>query len=130
MYIDVALGIEMKKEKEMSLKKLAEDIAVCGQLLPADLPAIAAEGYKTLINNRPDNEGADQPARADLEAKARELGMTIHYLPMATGTPPSVELLQAFNAIFESAEKPVLAFCRTGNRSGQIYSGAMALKGH
>lgn len=112
----------------MSLKILAEDIAVCGQLMPSDLDAIAAEGYKTLINNRPDNEGPDQPARAELEAKARSLGLTVHYLPMATGTPPSVELLQAFNAIFETAEKPVLAFCRTGNRSGQIYSGAMALK--
>ncbi|WP_370260903.1 TIGR01244 family sulfur transferase [Limnobacter sp.] len=111
----------------MSIRKLSEDVAVCGQIRPEDVPHIAALGFKTIINNRPDGEAADQPAHADIEAAAKAAGLAIHYLPMSVGAPPSLEVMQAFNQILESASKPVLAYCRSGNRSGQIYMGACAL---
>ena len=42
------------------------------QVSPSDLPEIAAMGFKTVINNRPDGEGgADQPSSAELEAAAK-----------------------------------------------------------
>jgi len=47
---------------------------------------------------------------------------------MDVGQPPSQALLEEFNRILDAAEKPVLAYCRSGNRSGQIYMGATALR--
>lgn len=54
-------------------------------ILPGDLGAIAAQGFKTLICNRPDGEGADQPTHRELAHAAAALGMTLHYLPVVAG---------------------------------------------
>lgn len=112
----------------MSIRQLSDDVAVCGQISPNDLEAIADLGFKTIVNNRPDHEMTGDFGRADIEAKAKSLGLAIHYLPMDVGQPPSQALLEEFNRILDAAEKPVLAYCRSGNRSGQIYMGACALR--
>ena len=111
----------------MSLRKLSEEISVCGQIGPDDLQIVAEQGFKTVINNRPDGESADQPAHALFEARAKELGLALYYLPLAMGQAPSMALLQEFRQVFDTAEKPVFAFCRSGNRSAQIFSGAALL---
>lgn len=111
----------------MELKKLSEFLSVSGQVELHDLDAIASQGFKTLVNNRPDGEAIDQPARADLEAKATALGLAVYYMPLSAGQPPSPDLLVQFNAMLAQAPKPILAFCRTGNRSGQIYAAATAM---
>lgn len=111
----------------MSVRQLSNDLAVCGQISPQDLEAIADMGFKTVINNRPDGESAGQPSHAEMAAKAQALGLAIHYLPLDIGQAPGPELLKQFKAVFDAAEKPVLAYCRSGNRSGQIYMGACAL---
>ncbi|WP_341236320.1 TIGR01244 family sulfur transferase [uncultured Limnobacter sp.] len=112
----------------MSIRQLSNEVAVCGQISPDDLEAIAQLGFKTIVNNRPDHEVGAQLAHAVIEAKAKSLGLAIHYLPMEVGQPPSEILLEDFKRILDAAEKPVLAYCRSGNRSGQIYMGACALK--
>ena len=42
--------------------KLHDDLSVTAQLLPEDMPAMAAAGFKMVLNNRPDGEPADQPS--------------------------------------------------------------------
>lgn len=111
----------------MSLRQLSKDLAVCGQITPQDIEAIAEMGFKTIVNNRPDHEVGLEFAHAAIEAKAKSLGLSIHYLPLDVGVFPPEELLRQFKAIMQTAEKPVLAYCRSGNRSGQIYAGACAL---
>ncbi|MFN4329346.1 MAG: TIGR01244 family sulfur transferase [Limnobacter sp.] len=108
----------------MSLRKLSDDVAVCGQIRPEDMKQVRELGFKTVINNRPDFEEPGQPLHAEIEASATAEGLAVHYLPLAAGMYPSQELLDQFKAVFDAAEKPVLAFCRSGNRSGQIYMGA------
>ena len=112
----------------MSIRQLSGDVAVCGQISLEDLEAIAEMGFKTVVNNRPDHEVGPQLAHAQIEAKAKSLGLAIHYLPMEVGYAPAETLLEDFKKILDTAEKPVLAYCRSGNRSGQLYMGACALK--
>jgi len=112
----------------MSIRQLSNDVAVCGQISPEDLEAIAELGFKTIVNNRPDHEVGAQLSHAEIHAKAKSLGLAMHYLPLDVGQPPSAALLEEFKRILDTAEKPVLAYCRSGNRSGQIYMGACALK--
>ena len=41
-----------------SLKRLTPFISVAAQLQPADMDTLAAAGFRSVINNRPDGEGA------------------------------------------------------------------------
>ena len=83
--------------------------------------AIAAHGFTTVINNRPDGEGGPaQPTSAQMAAAAAA-GLSYHYLPVISGqiTP---EQTQQFAALMKAATGPVLAFCRSGARSTNIWS--------
>mgnify|MGYP000328868479 CR=1 FL=1 len=111
----------------MQFQQVSADLALAGQLSLADFEALVAQGFKTFINNRPDGEGSDQPPRADFEARAKALGVTYHYLPLALGQMPSVELAAAFKKALQDSPSPTLAYCRSGNRSGQILKLAMSL---
>ena len=108
-------------------RSLTSTFSVAAQLSPADLPAMAAQGFKTVINNRPDGEGGDaQPLSADLQQAALAAGLHYVYLPVVSGavTPANVGALRDALA---SAPVPVLAFCRSGARSAQLHSLALGL---
>ena len=45
-------------------KALTPKLAVASQITPADVARIAAEGYTTILNNRPDGEEPGQPRAA------------------------------------------------------------------
>ncbi len=111
----------------MGIRQLSEDVSVCGQISPADLEAIGQLGFKTIVNNRPDHEVGEQWVHAEIESKAKSAGLAIHYLPLDAGQPPSRALLEEFRRIVAAAEKPVLAYCRSGTRSTQIYMGSCEL---
>jgi uncharacterized protein (TIGR01244 family) len=112
-------------------RKLEDGVLVAGQLTEADIEDAAREGVKVIINNRPDGEMPGQPRSADLEAKARELGVEYVYLPIVSGriTPEQIDEFGA--ALGETGEESgdVLAFCRTGNRSACMWGLARARAG-
>ena len=66
----------------MNIQKLNEALAVTAQISPADIGAILADGYKSIICCRPDGEAADQPAFDTLDAAARAEGLDTLYLPV------------------------------------------------
>lgn len=104
----------------MRVLELVPDVYVTGQLFDDTVRAAAEQGVKTIINNRPDHEGPDQPLTADLQRLAEELGMSFVYQPVVPGamTPQDVE---DFRNIYKEVEKPLLIFCRTGARSTQLF---------
>jgi len=103
-------------------KALTPQFAVAAQLSAHDLPAVAAQGFKTLINNRPDGEGgAGQPPSREFEAVAQALGLNYIYLPVVSGAI-TAEQAVAMREALATAPGPVLAFCRSGARSAQLYS--------
>jgi sulfide:quinone oxidoreductase len=105
----------------MELKTLTPELAVAAQIHAPDLQEIANAGFRTVICNRPDGEGNDQPAFAELEASARGLGITLHYLPAESGKVTDEQGRQ-FGALMDASPKPVLAFCRTGMRSTTMWA--------
>lgn len=105
----------------MNVKQIAPDFAVTGQISVADVPAIAKAGYKTLICNRPDKEGWGQPPHADIKAAAEKEGMTFHYIPVVPGFM-NPDNLSDFSKAMAEATRPVLAYCASGNRAGNLYS--------
>lgn len=105
---------------------LAPAFAVAPQLSAEDVADVRAQGFKTLINNRPDGEGCDgQPLNRDIEAAARAAGLSYLYLPVVSGAITPAQALTLREAL-AAAPTPVLAFCRSGARSAQLYHLAQA----
>lgn len=105
----------------LAIRPINSHFAVVGQLAVSDLAAVAALGFKTVINNRPDLEGGpDQPTSAAMQAAAQAAGLAYVYLPVVSGayTP---EQIQAMRDALDQAAQPVLAFCRSGARSTQLF---------
>jgi len=110
----------------LNFQRLTADIAVAGQLDPAAMAEAAAAGFRSVVNNRPDFEGGPtQPTSASIEAAARAAGLEYAWLPVAPSlqTP---EQIARFAALLDSMPKPMLAFCRTGTRSGKLVQAALA----
>ncbi len=98
------------------IRNVTADFAVAPQITEADIEAIAAQGFKTIVANRPDGEGgADQPRMGAIRAKAEALGLTFVALPFSGA--PTPEIVERMSAILNQAPQPVLAYCRTGTRS-------------
>ena len=103
------------------VQQLSADVCVAPQLDPAAMAWAAQAGFKSVINNRPDFEGGpDQPTSAAIEAAATAAGLRYAYLPVAPAlqTP---EQIGRFAELLAELPKPVLAFCRSGARSGKLY---------
>ncbi len=91
------------------------------QISPANVQEIARLGYRTLINNRPDGEGgADQPTNAQIAAAARSAGLHYAYLPVVSGQISESDA-RRFAELLATNPKPVLAFCRSGARSQNLF---------
>ncbi len=96
--------------------------ATAPQIEISDLEEIKALGYKTIICNRPDGEGGpDQPSSLEVKAQAEKLGLEFHSIPFTSGQLTE-GLVKEFAQVIEHAKGPVLAYCRSGARSTQIWS--------
>lgn len=96
-------------------RRVTDQLSVSPQIGLEDLSAAAAEGFKLVINNRPDGEDAGQPTSAQVEAAARAAGLDYVHIPVRGG--PTPDQVEANHRAVEAAGGPVLAFCRSGTRS-------------
>ena len=108
--------------------RLSDELSVAPQLEPASMQAAADAGFRSVINNRPDFEaGPQQPTNASIESAARAAGLEYAFLPVhpAVQTPEEVA---RFAELLASLPKPILAFCRSGTRSGKLFQAASQLR--
>ena len=106
----------------LPIQMLSPDFAVAPQLAPEAMAAAAAAGFRSVINNRPDGEGGpDQPLSSAIEAAARAAGMDYHYIPVISGQVTQAQV-DAMAATVAQAATPVLAFCRSGARSNNLWA--------
>lgn len=111
----------------MDLKRINDDISVSPQISPDDMPALKAQGFVAVINNRPDGESPDQPTNAVMEKAARDAGLAYHYIPLGReGVTP--DMVERTTAALEGSNGPVLAFCRSGTRSTTLWALSQAGK--
>jgi uncharacterized protein (TIGR01244 family) len=108
-------------------RRVTDQFSVAPQIDLEDVARAAQEGFKLLINNRPDGEAPGQPTSAQVEAAANAAGLAYAYVPVVGG--PTSEAVHAELALFADAPGPVLAFCRSGTRSIVTWSIGQALSG-
>jgi len=105
----------------MDVKQLSPRLSVSPQIAAADVATLAAQGFKSIIVNRPDGEGADQPNFAEIKAAADTVGLATVYAPIASGIAPSSDSVAAFARAMAELPGPVLAYCRSGARSTLLF---------
>jgi uncharacterized protein (TIGR01244 family) len=107
-----------------AIRQLSADLCVAGQLDPAAMAWAAQAGFRSVINNRPDFEGgSDQPTNDSIHAAARAAGLEYAFLPVLGGYQSPQEIAR-FAELMAALPKPILAFCRSGARSGRLFQAA------
>jgi sulfide:quinone oxidoreductase len=106
----------------MDIRTISETYAVCGQISSEDLPEIVRSGFKALVCNRPEGESRNQESFDTIAQSARELGIEAAFLPIVPQGATDDDRA-AFERLFTRLPKPVLAYCRSGNRSATLWHG-------
>ena len=108
----------------LPIQRIAADVCVSPQLTPAAMAEVAAAGFRSVINNRPDFEhGPDQPTSAAVETAALAAGLQYAHLPVAGGYQ-SPEEIARFAELIAAMPRPLLCFCRSGARSTKLFMAA------
>jgi len=108
-------------------RTIDETLLVAGQIAPEDVATAAAQGVRTIINNRPDGEQPGQPSAAAIEAAAMAAGLGYAHIPV-DHSGFSMEQIEAMTAAL-AQPGPALAFCRSGTRSTFLWALARGLAG-
>ena len=93
----------------MEIRKIDRAISVSPQIAPADIAEIKKAGFRSIICNRPDGEGADQPGFGEIEAKAKKAGLETLYMPIQSGMVRD-EDDEKFGAALQDLPGPVFAY--------------------
>ncbi|MCB1508074.1 MAG: TIGR01244 family phosphatase [Hyphomicrobiaceae bacterium] len=105
----------------MKFKAISPEISVSEQISVAEVEAAKAAGFRSIICNRPDGEGADQPTFEEIETAAKAAGLEVRYLPVQSGLVQDKDAGD-FGVALRELPGPVLAYCRTGTRSATLWA--------
>lgn len=98
-----------------------QHVGFAGQIVPEQIDQVVEKGFRSVINNRPDQEGeSEQPTSAQIEEAARQAGLDYVYQPVVAGQITELDV-RTFANHYHELPKPILMFCRTGNRSNNLY---------
>ena len=110
------------------IRKVDDSISVAPQISVEDVAAIKAAGFTAIVNNRPDDEEAGQISGDAIRDAAQAAGLTYTAIPI-THAGFSYPQIEAMAEILAGADGPVLAFCRSGTRSCNLWALAEAKNG-
>jgi uncharacterized protein (TIGR01244 family) len=108
-------------------RRVTDELSVSPQISAADVAEAARQGFRAIVNNRPDGEDPAQPAGAEIEAAAQAAGLAYAALPVRGG--PTPDQVEAAGRLFDELPGPVLAFCRSGTRSIMTWALSQAATG-
>lgn len=110
------------------IRTIDSKVSVAPQILPEQMADIAAAGFVAIVNNRPDDEEPGQPTGAEIQAAAEAAGLAYTAIPV-THAGFGHGQLDAMRAALDAADGPVLAYCRSGTRSCNLWALAEAKAG-
>lgn len=110
------------------IRTIDSKVSVAPQIAPEQMPDIAAAGFVAIVNNRPDDEEPGQPSGAAIQAAAEAAGLAYTAIPV-THAGFGHGQLDAMRAALDAADGPVLAYCRSGTRSCNLWALAEAKAG-
>lgn len=104
----------------MTIYRLSESCAVASQIEATDVAKLSADGFTTIICNRPDGEDFGQPAAAAIAAECDAHDMTFHFIPVDR-SGLTMDMVESFRNAVAASAGHVLAYCRSGQRSSVLW---------
>lgn len=105
----------------MTFKSLTPSLSVSPQLDEADVAQAARDGFRAIIDNRPDVEEPGQLSAATMQELAAAQGMEFAHVPAVSGSISDEDVARMADALAR-LNGPVLAYCRTGTRSTTLWA--------
>lgn len=112
-------GTTKQERKTMNFRQIDDNVAITGQITVADIGAIAGAGFKSVICNRPDNEMGAVSHEAIARAAA-DAGLEFRFIPVS-GSGMTQENVTEMASALSELPMPMLAYCRSGARSANLY---------
>ena len=109
-------------------RRLSDRVFASEQIGVEDVAQAAAQGITLIVNNRPEDESADQTPGATIAQAAAAAGIAYRVIPI-THAGFSDGQVSAMADALSAAEGPVLAYCRSGTRSTLLWALAEASRG-
>lgn len=110
------------------LIQLETDIFVAAQLVEADFAAVAARGFRSVVNNRPDGEAPDQMPNDRAKAAALRQGLQYRYQPVENFDVTDDDVVSAHARLMNDLPGPILFYCRSGTRCTILWAQVAALR--
>lgn len=105
----------------MDIRRLTDTYAVSPQIMPEDVAAIAAAGFATIVDNRPDGEIPPEVQTAAIRKAAEAAGLAFVANPVIGGAI-TMDNIRLQGAALAEATGPVFAYCASGNRSSIVWA--------
>lgn len=109
-------------------RKLSDTMFASPQIGLDDVATAKAQGIALIVNNRPEGESPDQVPGEVIEAAAKDAGIAYLAIPI-THAGFSHPQVTALAGAMQSADGPVLGYCRSGTRSTLLWALARASMG-
>lgn len=104
----------------MKTQIITADFTVSAQIDVMDIAAIKAQGFRSIICNRPDDEEIGQPDAATILQAAANEGLAVRNIPVISGMLTRENVDEMVVALSE-LPKPIFAYCRSGARCTQLF---------
>lgn len=110
-----------------SFKDITAEFAASPQISLDDVALAAEQGFVAIICNRPDGEDNGQLSAADIGVACSQHGLKFTHIPVSGGF--SQGQIDDMSRALEDASGPVLAYCRSGTRSTNLWALSQAANG-
>lgn len=116
-----ALARKPESTTPSSARELVAGIWISEQVTMAELIDLKSQGFKSIIDLRPDGEVKDQPSSVAVERAAKENGLAFAYVPVPHGDISSAQV-DALAVSLGNVDRPVLLYCRSGRRAARTWA--------
>ena len=103
-------------------RTLTDRILVSPQISAEQVAEAKAQGVTMIVNNRPDDEEPGQVNGAEIEAAALKAGIDYVAVPVAHGGFSPWQLDGMAQALDQTGDGKMLAYCRSGTRSTLLWA--------
>lgn len=111
-----------------NIAKITDSYSVSSQPTVDDFAQIAADGFKTVINFRPDGEKPGYLDAHAAEELAKANNLSYYHIPVPVNGLTHGHIVE-LKKILSDTDQPVLAHCGTGKRASIVWAFANATDG-
>ncbi|GIU66879.1 TIGR01244 family sulfur transferase [Candidatus Phycosocius spiralis] len=110
-----------------AFRPITAHFSAAPQISVDDVAYAAQAGFKAIICNRPDHEDGNQVTAEVIAAACKSHDLGFSHIPITGPADPSS--IAHMRTALEAANGPVLAYCRSGTRSTNLWALAQASGG-